>query len=110
MVAALFAASVALAAGQVAVGDRFDRALEAWNNGDYVTALEGFSEVVKSPDAPRTSITLRSRPASSTGSPSSTTDGRAVRFSPSGRYAAFESGPRTAPKTKVVDIERGMKP
>lgn len=83
----------------------WEQAYQAWDMGDYVTALRGFEVLLKSPDADR----WFERIALLTGELYQVTpvapDGRAPRFNPSGRYAAFETGSAPGVVTHIVDVE-----
>ena len=97
--------SVLGAAGQHASDPLFELALDAWDAGDYPAALKGFRTVLSAPDSER----YFERIATLTGELFEVTelavDGRSVRFSPDGRYAAFDIGTRADPRTRVVDVE-----
>ena len=86
----------------------FERASQAWDSGDYLTALRGFDAILRGPDADR----WFERIALITGELYEVTevapDGGSLRFSPSGRYAAFDTGARPAVVTHIVDIERRL--
>ncbi len=100
----LLAACASLSAQQEATEARFERALDAWGCGDYIAALEEFQAIMKGPEADR----YFERIALTTGELYQVTeiarDGRSPRFSPSGRYAAFDTGTRTAPATRIIEI------
>lgn len=74
----------------------------AWDAGDYPAALTGLEQVLGSPEAER----LRAEIAELTGEPfvtrELTTDGRAVRFSATGKWLAFERGTGAATWTYLV--------
>ena len=86
---------------------RWEHARLAWDAGAYVDALEGMIGLLNVPggDAYLERIALL------TGEFYRVTelapDGRAVRFSPDGKYAAFETGPRNTPVTHILDLSRG---
>jgi Tol biopolymer transport system component len=96
--------SVLLVAGQHVADSRVERAYDAWDAGEYLTALSGFKAALVGPDGDR----HFERIAVLTGELFEVTelapDGRAVRFSPNGRHAAFDIGTRTAPRARVVEI------
>ncbi len=99
----LLAGCASMNAQQPEAEARFERALDAWGCGNYIAAPEAFLAVLKGPEADR----CFERIALATGELYRVTeiapDGRAPRFSPSGRYAAFETGTRTAPRTRVIE-------
>ena len=88
--------------------DRYERAYQAWDSGDYIAALQGFAALLKGPDADR----WQDRIALITGElyqvSEVATDGAALRFSPSGRYAAFEISARPSLVTRIVDVEHNL--
>lgn len=97
-----------MAAGPDLLDERWERAYQAWDSGDYITALRGFESLLKGPDADR----WLERIALVTGELYQDTelapDGRTPRFSASGRYAAFENGTRPAVVTHILDVERQL--
>lgn len=107
----LGAALLPWAAGsqQNPVEARFDRARLAWDTGEFVRALEEFEAILAGPEGPR----FFERIALLTGELYKTVeiapDGRSVRVSPDGAYAAFETGPRSAALTRVVALAEPSK-
>jgi len=101
----LIVACASIAAGPQLLDERWERAYQAWDSGDYVTALRGFDALLKGPDADR----WLERIALITGElyqvKEVATDGRSPRFSPSGRYVVFETGTAPSGITHVVDVE-----
>jgi Tol biopolymer transport system component len=93
------------AASPQLLDERWERAYQAWDSGDYVTALRGFDALLKGPDADR----WLERIALTTGElyqvKEVAPDGRSPRFSPSGRYVAFETGTAPSGITHIVDVE-----
>jgi Tol biopolymer transport system component len=87
--------------------EAWERAYQAWDNGDYLAALHGFDSLLKGPESAR----WLDRIALVTGElyPDTelTPDGRSPRFSPSGRYLAYESGARPATVTHILSVDRG---
>ncbi|MGW8265564.1 MAG: M28 family peptidase [Longimicrobiales bacterium] len=71
---------------------RFDAAWLAWDEGHYLEALQGLESLLQDPDA----AFLQDDIARLTGEvyrvSEISSDGAAVRWSPDGRYAAYESG------------------
>ena len=90
-------------------GARFDRARLAWDTGDFVRALEEFEAILAGPEGGR----FFERIALQTGElyrvVEIAPDGRSVRVSPDGAYAAFETGPRSATLTRVVALAEPAK-
>jgi Tol biopolymer transport system component len=101
----LSVACAAFAAQQETTEVRFEQALDAWSYGNYIAALEEFQTILKSLEANR----YFERIALTTGELYQVTevarDGRSPRFSPSGRYAAFDVGSRTSPVTRIIEVE-----
>ena len=105
----LAAVSLSVLAAQQPSDEAFTRACEAWDTGNYVGALEQVKALLTGPDGARfvapvarlTGELFRERQLA--------VDGRNVRFSPSGRWAAYDAGPRTAPETHVVDPLSGWR-
>jgi len=93
-------------AGQQLLDDRFERSYKAWDTGDYAAALRGFEALLKAPDGDA----WLERVALITGElypdVELTRDGRAPRFSPNGRYGAYETGSRPAVATYLVNLDR----
>jgi Tol biopolymer transport system component len=101
----LIVAGALIAASPQLLDERWERAYQAWDNGDYITALRGFDTLLKGPDADR----WFERIALITGElyqvKEVAPDGRSPRFSPSGRYVAFETGAAPSVITHIVDAE-----
>ncbi len=97
--------SLALVSGQTTAPNRAEEPWDAWDRGDYIDALQAFRRLLAGPDA----ATWRDRIALTTGELFEVTeiapDGRQLRVSPTGRYAAFEAGTRTAPLTRVAALD-----
>ncbi|MBM3789594.1 MAG: M28 family peptidase [Acidobacteria bacterium] len=98
----LLSATVTIASSESPVADRCAEALEAWNNGDFIPALEGFEAVIGSPEADRYFETIALLTGELFQVSELTADGRSPRFSPSGRHVAYETGPRTAAVTCIL--------
>jgi len=80
----------------------FDAAMDAWERGDYITALNGYIQVVGAPggDAFVESIALTTGELFVTRE--LTPDGRAARFSPDDKLIAYETGLETSRRTQVL--------
>ena len=104
----LIVACVSMAAAPGALDGRFEQAIQAWDRGDYVPALQGFEAILTSRDG---DLWLE-RIALITGELYQVTeiapDGSGLSFSPSGRYAAYETGTRPAVVTHIIDTERQL--
>ena len=78
----------------------FDAANDAWERGDYIAALNGYIQVVNAPggDAFFEPIALTTGELFETRE--LTADGRAPRFSPDGKFIAYETGLETSRRTQ----------
>lgn len=85
----------------------FDTARVAWAKGQYVEALESLERLLTGPDAER----WRRPVARLTGELYVTTelapDGRAARWSPDGRWAAYETGTAAETETRLIRFDPG---
>ncbi len=99
----LVASCVLRVTGQHAADSRLERALDAWDAGDYITALTGFRTLMTGPDADR----FFERVALTTGElfdvGEVAPDGRSVRYSPKGRFVAYDTGTRQAPRIHILE-------
>src|SRR5436190_8915111 len=79
-----------------------DAANSAWQRGDYITALNGFSQLLNGPrgDGYLDSIALTTGELYHTDE--LTADGRAGRFSPDGRFIVYETGLETSRRTRLL--------
>ena len=90
-----------------------DRALadahDAWAQGDYVTALNGYIRLLNGPGGEA----VHDRIAEHTGelftAVELTPDGRAGRFSPDGRFIAYETGLEVSRRTTVLRNDASRK-
>jgi|GEM_PF-282727 len=87
----------------------YEKAYEAWDTGDYVSALLGFDALLRGPDA----AGYFERIALLTGELYEVTsiapDGRNLRFSPDGRIASYETGSGPKQVIHLLDAENGFK-
>jgi hypothetical protein len=88
----------------------YDKAYEAWDTGDYISALRGFDALLRGPNAD----SYFERIALLTGElfevRALAPDGRNLKFSPDGRVACYESGARPATIIHLLDGQNGFKP
>ncbi|MFC1554240.1 M28 family peptidase [candidate division KSB1 bacterium] len=86
---------------------KFDEAYYAWDAGDYIKALKGFKEILNS----SAYSTYLERIALVTGElyhvEELSIDGRALAFSPDGKYAKYEMSSGSSSKSYIVDILSG---
>ncbi len=85
--------------------ERFDLARLAWDTGDFVRALDEFELLLKSPDGSRFFDPIALITGELFQVREITRDGRSIRISPDGKYAAYEAGTRTAPLTRIVTMD-----
>ena len=80
----------------------FDAANSAWQRGDYIAALTSYLQVLNAPagDAFLERIALTTGELYRTSE--LTSDGRAGRFSPGGRYIVYETGLETSRRTTIL--------
>jgi hypothetical protein len=105
----LAAASLSVLVARQPADEPFTRVCEAWDAGNYLAALEQMKALLAGPDGDRfvapvarlTGELFRHQPIAA--------DGRNVRFSPSGRWGAYDTGPRTAAETHVIDPASGWR-
>jgi hypothetical protein len=98
----LVASAVMLGAATPALTRSFDAATDAWERGDYSSALGGYLQIVSAPggDAFFERIALITGELFETRE--LTPDGRAPRFSPDNKYLAYETGLETSRRTRVM--------
>lgn len=102
--AALAAAALwASAAGSAADPALVDADL-AWERGDYVTALTRYLALLDSPDAQRVLEPIALQTGELFHTTELTTDGTAPRFSPDGRYLAYEAGTGVKRVTRIAHV------
>ena len=101
--------AVAALAIRPSVEPSYDKAYEAWDTGDYVSALQRFDALLRGPNAD----VYFERIALLTGELYEVTaiapDGRNLRFSPDGRFASFSSGSRPKQVIHLLDATNGFK-
>ena len=80
----------------------FNDAADAWERGDYIAALTGFTKVLNG----AAGDAFLDRIALQTGelfvSRELTADGRAPRFSPNGRFIVYQTGLEVSRKTRIL--------
>jgi len=88
---------------------RFDKARLAWDTGDFVRALEEFEAILGGPAGGRFFELIALLTGELFKVAEIDADGRSVRVSPDGLYAAYETGPRSAAVTRLVAIDNPSK-
>ena len=105
----LAAVSLAVLVAQQPSDEAFTRASEAWDAGNYLGALEQMKVLLTGPDGERFVAPVARLTGELFVQQQIAADGRNVRFSPSGRWAAYDAGPRTAAETRVIDPSSGWR-
>ncbi|MEW5984151.1 MAG: M28 family peptidase [Acidobacteriota bacterium] len=102
--AAVLAPGAIVHTGQPAPPPR-DRAAAdvAWAQGDYVTALHSYIALVKDTPGQDDIDAIALQTGELFVTEELTADGRAPRFSPNGRFAAYETDTSAGPVTRIVD-------
>jgi len=92
------------------IGALFDRSLEAWDSGDYIRSLDGFSKILAGSE----SDAFFGRIALTTGELfpviEISKDGRNVRFSPDGTSIVYELSVNDKTETHIVRREDPYQP
>jgi len=105
----LFAAVITTVSGQQAPKPDFDTATLAWDRGDYVTALAGYRGLLSAPGGERWLEPIALQTGELFETREVTTDGANPKFSPDGRFVAYETGAGAARVTRVVESSAGMR-
>ncbi len=82
-----------------------DSVNDLWSVGQYPTALERLEALLASPDGGRALVPVALLTGELYHTDSLAADGRAIRWSPDGRYAAYATG--TGPRRRTVLVEVG---
>jgi Tol biopolymer transport system component len=75
---------------------------DAWAQGDYVTALDGYIRLLNAPGGEALHDAIAEHTGELFVSAELTADGRAPRFSPDGRYIAYETGLEVSRRTVIL--------
>ena len=107
--AALILTMASTTGGQQAGNPDVLSATLAWDRGDYVTALNGFKQLLTSPggDAFVDAVALRTGELYRT--MALTADGSNPRFSPDGRMVSYETGSGAARLTRLIEPSANMR-
>ena len=107
IVVSLSVATLRLGASVHALKGPFDAATDAWERGDYATALTGYLQVLAAPgsDAFIEPIALTTGELFETRE--LTADGRAPRFSADNTYIVYETGLETSRRTRILRAPSG---
>jgi hypothetical protein len=85
--------------------DQAALAHEAWDRGDYPVALKAYIEIVEGPEGAAAFEAIALQTGELYRTRELTTDGRSPRFSPDGRFLAYETGLEVSRRTRVVPSE-----
>jgi Tol biopolymer transport system component len=96
------AAAVHAAAVPSAHAKSLDAANDAWERGDYTTALNGYIQLLSAPGGERVLEPIALTTGELFETKELTADGRAPRFSPDGSFIAYETGLETSRRTKIL--------
>jgi hypothetical protein len=80
----------------------FETATDAWERGDYATALSGYLQVLAAPGADAFFEPIALTTGELFETRELTADGRAPRFSPDNKYIAYETGLETSRRTRIL--------
>jgi Tol biopolymer transport system component len=103
--------AAALAAVNGSPADKaFAAATDAWERGDYITALNGYIKLLEGPggDAQFDQVALQTGELFE--SRELTRDGRNPRFSPDGKFAAYETGLEVSRRTRILRNDDALTP
>jgi Tol biopolymer transport system component len=107
--ALLFGLAIPAAAQQSSTASLYDQAVNDWAHGAYPSAMQRLVAVLSASDG---DLYLE-RTALLTGelfrTTEITTDGRAVRWSPSGNFASYEVGSNRATVTRILEMKAAPK-
>jgi len=90
--------------------ERFDLARLAWDRGDYPRALDEFESLLKSVEGGRFFEPIALITGELFQVQEITRDGRSIRTSPDGKYAAYDTGTRSAPLTRIFSLDDPARP
>jgi hypothetical protein len=105
----LFAAVITTVSGQQAPKPNVDAATLAWDRGDYVTALTAYKGLLSAPGGERWLEPIALQTGELFETREITTDGANPKYSPDGRFVAYESGSGATRVTRVVDTSAGLR-
>ncbi|MFQ5571660.1 MAG: M20/M25/M40 family metallo-hydrolase [Rhodothermales bacterium] len=90
---------------QGALQTQYDDAYFAWDAGRYPAALDAFQQILQAPGGDRFLSPIALLTGELYRVDEVAPDGRALRWHPNGRFAAFETGDGTARVTHIVALE-----
>jgi len=86
----------------------FEDAYYAWDAGDYIKALTGLKQVLESPGGDNYLEDIALLTGELYHVEEVSVDGSAVRFSPKGKFAAYERRKERTTATHIVNIQNGI--
>jgi hypothetical protein len=107
--AGVVAALLTTVSGQQAPRPDFDTATLAWDRGDYVSALTAYKALLASPGGEQWLEPIALQTGELFQTREVTADGANPRFSPDGRFVAYETGAGLARLTRIVEPAAGMR-
>ena len=102
-------ALLATVSGQQAPKPDFDTATLAWDRGDYVAALAAYKALLAAPGGEKWLEPIALQTGELFQAHEVTADGANPRFSPDGRFVAYETGSGTNRLTHIVEPAAGMR-
>ena len=105
----VFAAVMTSVSGQQVPKPDFETATLAWDRGDYVTALVAYKNLLSAPGGERWLEPIALQAGELFETREVTADGASPRFSPDGRFVAYETGAGTGRVTRVVESATGFR-
>jgi hypothetical protein len=91
--------------GRDALDRRFEEAFVAWDSGDYIDGVEGFLEVLGDPGGDRFLERIALISGELYATEEIAPDGRNIRISPDGRFAAYETTADGATVTRLARVD-----
>ena len=105
----LMAALLTTVSGQQAPRPAFDTATLAWDRGDYVAALSAYRALITAPGGEQWLEPVALQTGELFQTREVTADGANPRFSPDGRFVAYQTGSGAARLTRIVEPAAGMR-
>ena len=108
VLATILLASISAGAGaqaQDALERRFEDAFLAWDSGDYIDGIEGLLEVLEAPGGERFLEQIALITGELYATDEIARDGRNIRISPDGLYAAYETSADGATVTHLARVD-----
>ncbi|MFC1563292.1 M28 family peptidase [candidate division KSB1 bacterium] len=95
--------------GQGNLNRLYERSYSAWDSGDFITALEGWIELISGPYYAEYLEDIAQHTGELFHVYELTADGASPFFSPNGKYTAYRSGADLNTTIKIIDIDQGNK-